>query len=185
MYDEVIPHEADHYETMNEIIEHYLKGNKNPTAIAKLVGLPRKDVLLYIEEWQALAQNSDYAKGRAEEALVALDKHFDMIIAEQWNIVHDGGTDNRTRATVLKNLADVEAKRQEVIQKSGLYDDAGITDELVLQQERADKMKQALITVVKENPHLKTRVLSLLSAIEDEIVVVPEDKPLEGEVVKT
>ena len=180
MYDVAI-HESDHYETMNEIITLYLKGNKNPTAIAKELSMPRKDVLLYIEEWQGLAQNSDYAKGKAEEALVALDKHYDMIIQRMWDIV-DGGADDRVRAGVLKNLADVEAKRQEVIQKSGLYDDAGLTDELVLAQERADKMKQVLMTVVRENPMLKERILSLLSGVEDTIVTIKDD-PIEGNVV--
>lgn len=175
MYDVVVHGNDGHYETMNQIVELYLKGNKNPTAIAKQIGIPRKDVLLYIEQWQELAQNTDYAKGRAEEALTSLDKHYDMILQEMWNIVN-GGADDRVRATVLKNIADVEAKRQEVLQKAGLYDDAGMTDELVLAQDRAEKMKQALITVAKENPELKARILSLLSGIEDKIVVVPEDE---------
>lgn len=63
MYDVVVHGNDGHYETMNQIVELYLKGNKNPTAIAKQIGIPRKDVLLYIEQWQELAQNRDVSFG--------------------------------------------------------------------------------------------------------------------------
>lgn len=174
MFD-IIPRENEHFETMNAVLDLYLRGNKNPSIIAKQIKMQRKDVLLYIEEWQKIAQNSDYAKGRAAEAIVALDKHFDMIIQEQWAIVNDVETDNRVKGTTLKQIAEVEAKRQETLQKSGLYDDAGITDEIVLAQDRAEKMKQILVTLARENPELKMRILSILSSIEDEVVSIPSD----------
>jgi len=182
--DVILREDADHYDAMNKIVELYITGNKNPTAIAKLLDIPRKDVLLYIEEWQGLAQNSKYAKERAEEALTSLDKHYDLIIKEMWTIVNDGTTDSRTKNAVLKNIADIEEKRQSALQKAGLYDDAGLTDELVYAQDRADKMKQALVTVGRENPTLKRRILELLNAIEEETVTINDDgEALEGKIV--
>jgi hypothetical protein len=153
---------ADIYVDMNRVVEMYLKGTTNATAIAKALDIPRKDVLNHIDEWRRIAANTDAIKDRASEALTAMDKHYDLIIAEMWDIVH-GGADERVRATTLKAIADVEAKRQETLQKAGLYDDAGISEELVAMEERVEAIERLLVSVAQKYPETKIFIMEGLS----------------------
>lgn len=171
--------EADYYVNMNRVVEMYLKGETNATKIAKGLSLPRRDVLDYIAAWKDIAKNSDKIKDRAAEALTAMDKHYDMIIKEMWDIV-EGGGDPRTRATVLKSLADVEAKRQETLQKAGLYDDAGISEQLVQMEEYTDGIKNALFAVIREYPQTKAFIMEQLSNAGEAVTV---SEPVEGVVI--
>jgi hypothetical protein len=172
---EIVEHSEDYYEDMQQVVELWLKGVKSHKTISVRTGRSVKEVKRYIEEWQAVAKTTEYAKARAEEAAISLDKNYDMIVEEQWAIVNDGATDARTRAAVLKNIADVEKQRYDVVERAGWKDDGGLTDELVAAQERADRMKEILIVLARENPALKTRILSLLSGVEKEVVVIPEE----------
>lgn len=172
-----------HYETMDSVIRLFITGDKNATAISKELGIPRKDVLNYIDEWKTIASSTEGIKDRATQALNEMDLHFDMIIKEQWAIVNDPTNDVRTRATVLKQISEVESKRQETLQKAGLYDDAGITDELVRMQEYTDKIKQLLLVVAKVFPDTKPYIKERLALLSNEIIVLDDDSVLKGEVV--
>lgn len=178
---EIVEHSEDFYDQMQKVVELHLKGVKSVTRIARETGFSPKEVRAYISEWQTLSKDTDYARARAEEAVISLDKNYDMIVEEQWRIVNDGDTAAHTRAAVLKNIADVEKARYEVVQRAGWLDDGAITDELVQAQERADKMKAILVTLAQENPTLKARIISLLSGVEKEVVTVPSE--ISGEVV--
>ena len=168
--------ETDYYVNMHRVVEMYLKGETNATKIAKGLSLPRKDVLEYISAWREIAKSNEKIKDRAAEALTAMDRHYDMIIKEYWTIIDDRTVDLKTKATALKNVADIEAKRQETLQKAGLYDDAGITEELVQMQEYTDNIKGVLLSVVKEYPETKVFIMEKLSSI-GKPVSVPEQNP--------
>src|SRR6478609_8747465 len=92
-----------YYDEMNNVVEAMLKGGDNPTKIARELGMPRKKVLDYMDEWRRIAKNHPDVKGKAMEALTSMDLHYNMIINKMWEIV-DTEPENRTRATVLKNL---------------------------------------------------------------------------------
>lgn len=174
---------SDYFTNMNRVVEMFLKGQTNPTSIAKGLGLQRKDVVNYISAWQELARNNENIKGRAAEALTAMDKHYDMIIKELWEVVEAPTVDLKTKASTLKQIADVEAKRQETLQKAGLYDDSGISDELVAMEERVATIERILLDVARQYPQAKTFIMQELSNM-GKPTTVEEDKPLRGEVVE-
>jgi hypothetical protein len=176
--------ESDYYRDMNRVVEMYLKGTTNPTSISKGLSLPRKDVLNYIQAWKEIAKNNAQIKDRAAEALTAMDRHYDIIIKEMWDVVNDT-LDLKVKASTLKQIADVEAKRQETLQKAGLYDDAGISDELVRLEEYTEAIKQVLFAVIKNFPMTKVFIMQQFSNIGNP-TSVPEDdddSPIEGEVL--
>lgn len=134
----------DRYEQMNAVAERYIKGEKIP-AIVRATGLKRAEVLSYIDEYKEIARNDEETKDRAREALHSADKHFSLLIEESWNII-DTETDNKIRNVSIKNVADFEKARVDMLQKAGLYDDAALGDELAEMEEK----QQMLIAILKE-----------------------------------
>lgn len=164
---------------MNRVIERVLKGQNDPTKIAKDLGLKRSEVLDYIDEWKQIAANDDNIKARAREALVAMDEHYSLIINRLWETVEqaDLANDTKSKTTTLKAIADIEAKRQESLQKAGLYDDAELGDELALMEERAEAIKKLLTNIASKYPDTKMEIMMGLKDI------FGQAGPIPGEVV--
>ena len=166
----------DRVEQMNRVVERYLKG-ENPTQIARAVGLKRAEMLTYIDEYKDIARNDDEVKERAREALHSADKHISMIIERAWETVEqaDDAGDIKTKAAVLKNLADIEGKRVDMLQKAGLYDDAALGDELAEMEEKQQILISILKEVTSDCDHCKVEVARRLAKVTNkaEPVVIP------------
>jgi hypothetical protein len=166
----------DRVEQMNKVVERYLKG-ENPTQIARAVGMKRADVLTYIDEYKEIARNDDEVKERAREALHSADRHISMIIERAWETVEqaDDSGDIKTKAALLKNLADIEGKRVDMLQKAGLYDDASLGDELAEMEEKQQILISILKEVTSDCDHCKVEVARRLSKVTNraEPVVIP------------
>lgn len=176
---------VEYYEEMNTVVQRLLKGDTNPTSLARELGMPRKKVLDYMDAWKNIAQNHPDIQARARESLTAMDRHYDMIIKEMWGIV-EMEVDNKVRATVLKNIADVESKRQETLQKAGLFDDSGIADELVAMEETAENIKQLLSDVVRKYPETRLFIMEGIQRVFGNGNSVPNDDVavIQGEIAQ-
>ncbi len=167
---------VDRIDQMNRVVERYLKGD-NATAIAKATGLKRAEVLDYIDEYRDIARNDEEVKGRAREALHNADEHVNMIIKRTWETVEqvDNAGDYKTKATLLKNLSDIEGKRVEMLQKAGLYDDAALGDEIAEMEEKQQILINILKEVTADCPHCKLEVARRLAKVtgKAEPVVIP------------
>lgn len=174
----------DQYAMMDKMANLWLKGERNPTVIAKQLAIPRKEVLALIDEFKEIARNDEEVKHRAKEALHEADQSLDLIIKRSWETVEqaDDAGDLKTKATVLKNIADVEGKRVEMLQKAGLYDDAALGDELAEMEEK----QQALIAILKEVTadcsHCKVEVARRLSKVTGKAENITVIEVIEGEV---
>ena len=168
-----------HYETLDKVLQLFLTGNKNATAIAKELSIPRRDVLDYIAEWRSIANNTEGIKDRATQALHEMDKHYDMIMKRQWEIVNDETINANVRANTLKQIADIEGKRQETFQKAGLYDDSGIADQIVQMEEKVEAYENLLLTVASVFPDTKAYIRERIAMLEEKVTV----ESMQGEVV--
>lgn len=162
MAKEVGHFDREHY--LNTIAQDYLlKGINNPTRIAKELGIQRKDVLVYVEDIRAQWNNGE-AKQRALELLGEMDQAYDQLINEFW-VLHAEATEVKDKNAVLKNISEVIAKRQDVMQKAGLYDDAMIGDELALVEEQMQAIKDLLKSVAKNHPAARAEIMTGLGVI--------------------
>lgn len=162
---------------LEQVAEYIIKGELNPTKIAQYTKLPRAKVVGYIDAWKGIAQNDRGLKARVRENLTEMDRHFSMIIKELWAIVEDPDVAANVRATTLKSIADVEAKRQDTLQKAGIIESAGFADEVAEMDEKATAIKQLLLDVTKKYPETTTYILEGIKRVYKESPVV------EGEVV--
>lgn len=166
----------DRIEQMNSVVAAHLKGD-NATAIARETGMKRAQVLEYLEEWKQLAQNNKTIQARAAEALTGMDEHYSMIIRELWGVLEEADMNNdlKTKTAVLKNLADVEGKRVDLLQKAGLLDNQQIGDEVLEMEKKHQILIGILREVTSDCPHCKVEVARRLTRVtgEAETIVVP------------
>jgi len=174
----------DQYARMDKMANLWLKGERNPTAIAKQLGLKRAEVLSLIEEFKQIARNDEEVKHRAKEALHEADESLNMVLKRSWETVEqaDDAGDLKTKATVLKNIADVEGRRVDMLQKAGLYDDAALGDELAEMEEKQQMLIAILKEVTADCSHCKIEVARRLSKITGRAETVSVVQVIEGEV---
>lgn len=165
-----------YYETMHNVVTLHLEG-RNPTYIAKSLDIRRADVLNYIEEFKKIAKDDDLLHARAKEVVHEFDVQHNRIIAGLWEVVEETELkgDVKTRATALKSLSDVAAKRVEVLQKSGLLSDAAIGDQMAQMEEEHEALVAILRDVTGKCNHCKFIVAERLGQIYKTAVPVPVD----------
>lgn len=166
---------AERYQRMQKVIDLHLEG-KRDTAIAKALNMKRTEVLAYIDEFKELARNDDVLRERSREVVVEFDQQQNRIIEEFWDIINSTA-DEKVKAGALKSLADVTAKRVEVMQKSGLLNDAALGDELAEMEEKQAILIKILREVVCDQ--CKPAVMAELAKVtkQAEIIVIQEADP--------
>ncbi len=73
--------------------------------------------------------------------------------------------EHKSVAAAVGKLADVETKRFEALQKTGLYDDAELGEALEEQARQAGELEQGLRELVEKFPETKSFVLNLLRKV--------------------
>ena len=147
------------YQEMYEVVKKFVK-NENPAQIARDLGLRRVDVLKHIEEWKTSVVHSDMMKDRVDELIGVMDEHFGILIQKAYEVIaevdrpldeDEKRKETMTRSQMLsqkmnaiKTIADLESKRIDILQKSGLLEAADLGDELVEMEEKVSKLEQIL-----------------------------------------
>lgn len=167
----------DRYEQINKVAQMYIKGTTNPTSISKELGIKRAEAISLIEEWRDIAKSNDDIRAQATEALQQGIQHYSMIVERFWETVEqaDLATDYKTKNSVLKNIADVEAKKIDMLQKAGLYDDASMGDELAEMEEKQAMLIAILKEVTADCNHCKIEVARRLSKVTGKVETVSVD----------
>lgn len=172
---------AERNERINRVVEELLKGN-SPTQIATITGYKRAEVLEYIEDWKSVVRNDNTARERAKEAVVAADQHYAMLINESWRTVEsaDQAGQLNVKATALKLIADIEAKRIGMLQQVGLLDNAEMAAQIADTEKKQDILVGILKEVTSTCPKCKMEVAKRLSQItgvvESVVVVEPQEE---------
>lgn len=173
--------EYDRYVEMDRVVTAMLKGENNATRISRELDMPRTRVLEYMDEWRKIAANDENIREKAKGAVLNLNQHYDLLIKE----LHANSEEMQKRGdykgstTALKSAGDLEAKRQEALQKAGLLDDGAMADQMVELEERLEQMKQLMVQVASKNPAVKQQIQEGLKAIFGQAPAVPYTRPSE------
>jgi hypothetical protein len=95
-----------------------------------------------------------------------------MIIRNLWDSVHeaDANSDLKIKTATLKMIADIEGKRIEMLQKSGLLENQQIADQ-VLEMERKHEIIIAILRKVTEKyPEAAEYVRQEIAKVTGEVV---------------
>lgn len=142
----------DRIQAVYEVSQLYLKGTTNPTHIAKALKITRVQALDLLDEYKEILRNSPDIREQAKDSLQQAVLAYAEITKRMWEAVEEAEMtgDTKTKATVLKSLADIHAREVELLQKAGLYDDSALGDQLA---ESEEKQNQILAIIREVSAH--------------------------------
>lgn len=171
----LIPEDQAMFDKIQDIVELYVKGYK-PLQIVRKLGVKKKEVDEAIATWKEYAVNIKFMEDRVEELMATIDAHYGDLIRKSYEVVEwaDNSMEDKPpvqqqKLSAIKLIADLEAKRIDVMQKSGLIDAAGLGDELAEMEEQ----KEALMKILGEElcSSCKNRVASRIAEFTTGMVV--------------
>lgn len=167
---------AERFDLMNKVVAEMLKGS-NATQISKDLSIKRGEVLQLIDEWRLFAHSDNRIRERAKEALSGADQHYSMLINRAWETVEqaDANAQYNIKAQSLKLIADVEAKRIEMLQKAGLLQDNEIADQIMETERKQEILMSILKEVTSSCDHCKVEVARKLTQVTNKVESIVVD----------
>jgi hypothetical protein len=177
----LVTFDGDRFDKMEQVAVLRMQGQTD-TAIAKKLEIPRKMVKELFNEYKDVLVQDTESRDRAKDALNVMVEHYDHLIKESYEILNDLKGENFSHqvaaqmTAVVKNVADLEAKRLDAWQKAGLLDNSELGDELAEMEEKA----QMLINILRNDlcPNCRKTVAEKLQKatnVVEAIVVYDED----------
>jgi hypothetical protein len=164
---------AGQFDQMNTVVEELLKGN-TPNQIAKKLDLTRVQVENHIKTWKNFVHDSQAIRDRAKEALAGADEHYSMLIKEAWSVVNEAGIaeELNTKNAALKLIADIEAKRIDMLNKAGVLEDNSMADQMIESERKQTVLVNILRDVTSSCEHCKWEVAKRLSEVTGQVEAV-------------
>tara|TARA_B110000503_G_scaffold84020_1_gene128085 strand:+ start:24497 stop:25027 length:531 start_codon:yes stop_codon:yes gene_type:complete len=156
---------VNHLDAVNKVVGEYLKGS-DPTKISKELAIPRQTVVLYLNEWKAMAADNAAIRARAKEALVAADTHYSRLIEKAYEVIDEASmTANLSaKSNAIKLVMDLESRRIDMLQKAGLLENKELAEEMVEIEERQQVLIQILRDIAVEHPEIREKIMHRLSS---------------------
>jgi hypothetical protein len=164
---------AGKFDQMNKVVEELLKGS-TPTQIARSLELTRVQVETHIQTWKEMVHDSTAIRERAKEALAGADEHYNMLIKEAWNVVHEAGvaSELNTKNAAIKLIADIEAKRIDMLNKAGVLENDSVADQILESERKQEILVNILKEVTSSCDHCKWEVAKRLSFVTGQVEAV-------------
>jgi hypothetical protein len=164
---------AGQFDQMNKVVEELLKGN-SPAQIVRSLGLTRVQVDNYIDAWKGFVHDNTAIRERAKEALAGADEHYSMLIKEAWSVVEAAGVaeELNTKNAALKLIADIEAKRIDMLNKAGVLEDNSMADQILESERKQEVLVSILKDVTANCEHCKWEVAKRLSQVTGQVEAV-------------
>ena len=164
---------AGQFDQMNKVVEELLKGSTS-SQIAKTTGLTRVQVDNHIKTWKELVQDNTAIKARAKEALAGADEHYSMLIKEAWKTLEQADAQDAlpVKTQALKLIADIEAKRIDMLNKAGVLEDNSMADQILESERKQDILIGILRDVTSSCDHCKWEVSRRLSQVTGQVEAV-------------
>ena len=158
---------AERWEKINRVVDLFLKGTTNPSAIARVTGFKRTEVQEFLEEWRSVIHSDRQIQIRAREALTGADRHYSMLIEEGWDVINQASQQNdlSKKATGIKLVADIQQKQIDMLQKAGLIEDTEMAQQIIETERKQELLVKILKEVVADCDHCKREVFRRLEEI--------------------
>jgi len=159
----------DRYDRMNQVVQAHVEG-LTETQIAKRLGFKRAEVVGFLDEYKEYAKDNKMLQDRAFEVVHDYDQGQNRVISEAWELhseAKDAG-DMKLQATIQKNIADMQSKRVEVLQKVGMYAAMDMGDQIAEQEEKIQILMQLLKEIKEEHPEVAIKIAKALTKVSGE-----------------
>lgn len=155
---------VQHLDLVNKVAAEYLKGN-DPNEISKTLELPRAKVMSLLSDWREMASSNDAIHARAREALAGADQHYSGLIKKAYEVIEDAdlAANLSAKNAAIKLIADIEAKRMDMLNRAGLLDNKEIAAEMAEMERKHEIVVGILRDVTSKCEHCKLEVMKRLS----------------------
>jgi len=139
----IVPVESGRFELMEKVVDLWSE-SKTELQIARELGIQRKVVLELLGDYRAALATDPMARDMARDHLAKLITHYDKLIRKFYSLVRDLEDINFNHQVAgqinaaLKAIAELEARRLDLIQKAGLLESGDLGDELAAMEEKQD-----------------------------------------------
>ena len=164
---------AGQFDQMNKVIEELLKGSSS-AQIARTLDLTRVQVDNHIKTWKELVQDNSAIKARAKEALAGADEHYSLLIKEAWRTLEQADMQDAlpVKTQALKLIADIEAKRIDMLNKAGVLENDSMAEEILESERKQEILVSILRDVTSSCEHCKWEVSKRLSQVTGQVEAV-------------
>lgn len=179
----IVHTESSRFEMMEKVADASYR-LPNATAVAKELGIPRKEVVALQKDYSDALANDAEARDLARDHLHRMVRHFDALIAKFYKLLDEidtlefGHQVAAQKNATLRSIADLESKRLDSLQKAGLLDSAELGDELAKWEEE----KEILLSVLNDLcPACQSNVGARLTRLRGGVVQAIDVEVIENE----
>jgi NADH:ubiquinone oxidoreductase subunit E len=166
-----------HLDEVNKVASEYLKGT-DTAQIARDLDIPRNRVMALLNDWRKMAANNEAIHARAREALAGADQHYSHLIKKAYEVIDtaDQTANLNAKTTSIKLIADIEAKRLDMLHRAGLLDNKEIAEELARMEEKHEILINILKDVASNHPEIRDEIMKKLSdaTSQGEVVIIDD-----------
>jgi hypothetical protein len=157
---------SNDFDRMNKVVAELIKGN-TPSQIANSLGISRAQVDNHIKIWKDIIHDNNGIRERAKEALAGADQHYAMLIKDAWNTANEAENSGQlnTKVAALKLIADIEAKRIEMLNKAGVLEANSMADQIIETERKQAILVEILRDVTAKCENCKWEVAKRLSEV--------------------
>jgi len=162
-----------HLDEVNKVASEYLKGS-DASQISKDLDIPRQRVMSLLNDWRKMAANNEAIHARAREALAGADQHYSHLIKKAYEVIEsaDMSANLNAKTTSIKLIADIEAKRLDMLHRAGLLDNKEVAEELARMEEKHQILINILKEIASKYPEIRNEIMSKLSEATDGVIIV-------------
>jgi hypothetical protein len=162
---------------MENVQRMWLQGHKTErdyTQISKELNLSRAYVKELVTEFKEIYSSDRYLRERTKEIVGEFDQTYDNLKAELYRAANDAEneSDTKTRVTALKSIGDLEAKRVDTLQKSGLLANMDMAEQIAENEAKQAALIQIIKDVTAKYPELKSEIARRISQLNNQVEVV-------------
>lgn len=162
-----------HLDEINLVASEYLKGT-DTAVIAQQLDMPRTRVMSLLNDWRKMASNNEAIHARAREALAGADQHYSGLIKKAYEVIESADTTNNlgAKTNAIKLIADIEAKRLDMLHRAGLLDNKEIAEELAEMERKHEVLINILKEIASKHPEIRNEILRRLSEASNGVIIV-------------
>ena len=151
-----------------------LSEGKTAGEVLQKTGVPARKQREIKEAWHTMLSDPRYAEGRSKQLTGEIDEQYTSLIRGFYDVIDEAEMceppDIKTKATALKEIANIHKMRAEIFMKAGLINKDSIGDDIAEAEAKIKSVEKMLLELSKEFPQIKPRLREMLLELDGKIV---------------
>lgn len=168
---EIVEYAEAEQDKMLDVVKLQAEG-RTQTYIQRETGATRREQKQIAEQYREFVNKDSWIQTRAREATAQIDTHYTSLIAKFYEAEDDAisSDDYKTRANILKQIADTEKQRVQFLTNAGILSAQSIGDQIVDIEEQREQIKSILKETAQQFPEAAKFIAQKLAELDGKVV---------------